>query len=183
LIQIDIGARVQHKQHAGIQCGFADGANFFQLPRKINQRTLRVTGSILKIDADGARFDHLARGSGSILWTTSISGFHVCGDRNFNRAGDASDACQHLLGRDFLPIRIAQRKSNSGAGCGYGPESSFLNDAGAGYVPDVRQQQGFRPTMHLPKGTGFAFLFFKTRHQFPYSSVFGEIFLSSRPPG
>ena len=67
----------------------------------------------------------------------AISRFYIRCDWDLDRTRNATDNGQHFLPRDALAVGIPQRESDAGAGGGDGAESRMLDDAGAGYIPDI----------------------------------------------
>ena len=134
--QINIGAGIEDDGQ------FPDGLHPFNLQRELQERVLRIAGGILKIHSDCAGSEDVAGGAGGIFRAIAISGFDVGGDRELDRLRDASDHRQHFFTRNALAVGISQGEGDAGAGGGDGAEAGLLNDAGAGDVPGVGQDEG-----------------------------------------
>src|SRR5260370_34148984 len=68
-----------------------------------------------------------------------------------NGASDAADTSQHFLPRNALAVGITQRKCDArGGGCNRG-KARILEDAGAGAIPRVRQDEHPWSAMKLPE--------------------------------
>src|SRR5581483_4262113 len=84
------------------------------------------------------------RSFGGIFGTITVPCLNIGSDRNSYGRGDPGDNLQHFITRNFLPIWIAQSKSNYSTGGCNGAETSLFNYARTGYVPCVWEYENLR---------------------------------------
>ena len=77
----------------------------------------------------------------------TITGFDVGGYGNPYGAGDPRNGGEHFFWWNFLAVRISQRSGDSGAGGRHGAVTGLFNNAGAGHVPDVGQNEHIAAAM------------------------------------
>ena len=111
-----------------------------------------VTGRVLEIHSHGAGINHVARSSAGIFRSLPISRLYVRGHRYPDVGGDLRDGSNHLVIWNLLTIGESLRKRNARAGCRNRRKSRLFNDASAGDIPDVGQQQSTPSCMHRPEG-------------------------------
>ncbi len=115
---------------------------------------------VLQVHPDHSRLNQFARRLGGIFRIGTIPRFDVSGYRHMHSASDAADTSHHFLAWNALAVRITQRKSDARGGrCNRG-EARFLEDAGAGHIPRVRQDEHARSAMELPELNRFVGLGF-----------------------
>src|SRR5262249_21343669 len=102
--------------------------------------------------------------------------------------GDTPNAGEHLLARDALPIGIAKRERNPGAGGSDGRTPRFFDNSGAGDVPSIGQYENLAAAMKRAEDIGFGFSSFHVEHQrlFPRDWIpdftrKSEMFTKARP--
>jgi hypothetical protein len=101
----------------------------------------RIVGSVFQIHAHRTRADDTLCRFRSFFRRIAVTSFYIRADRYFDRAHDARHLGEHLLTRDSLAVWIAEAECYSGAGGGQGRKTGLRDDARAGRIPDVRQQQ------------------------------------------
>src|SRR5260370_36739383 len=113
-----------------------------------------------QIHPGGSRLNQFERRRGGSFGAGTISRFDVSGYRYMNGASDAADTSQYCLSRNALAIGIAQREGDARRGGRNRGKARILEDAGAGDIPRVRQDEHPWSAMKLPEldrfiGLGF----------------------------
>ena len=136
----------------------ADGANPLQLQGQVCERVRGISSRIFEVHSDRACVNHIERSLARALGTSAVPSFNICRNGHYDRPRDPGNGLDHPLGSDLFAVRKSLGESNACAGRGNGPKAGFLDDASAGDVPHVDQQQRLLRRMQSSQSFSFAAL-------------------------
>ena len=142
-------------------------AIFSNLPARLRERFGLAVFHVLEVQSHGAGINQRGGGFGDVM----ITAFEIRRHRHAHASGDALHDGEHLALRDAFFIGIAEREGDARAGGGNRRKAGFFENARAGAIPRVRQDQNFRPVMQPPQQFRF---FVLGAHGFHYRQAAGR---------